>query len=290
MIDLEQVRTFVAIVDAGSFLAAAGRLGIAQPTVSQHVRKLEQTMGHRLLERGRSQAMTTSEGARLLPFARALLRLAARAEAAMAGEDFTIGASSNIGIYLLQPIVRAFRERQPQSGSIDIRIGSNPETVRWLEDAEIDIALTEWWDDRPGFDAQIWREEPLVVIAPPDHPWARRRWIDKVMLTEELLIGGEPGTGTARLLQERLGLDAGALKAGLQLGSTEAVKQAVRAGLGVSVALGSAVRDEVAAGTLAAVRLRGANLAKRLYSVVSREARTGCPARHFAGFLLAGAA
>ena len=102
---------------------------------------------------------------------------------------------------------------------------------------------------------------------------------------EEPLIGGEPGTGTARLLQERLGIAAGKLKAGPQLGSTEAVKQAVRAGLGVSVALASAVHDELAAGRLVAPRLRGGRLAKRLYSVVPDHAPARGPARRFAAFL-----
>ncbi len=285
MIDLEQVRTFVAIIEAGSFQAAAARLGIAQPTVSQHIKKLEETLGHRLIERARAQAATTADGARFLPFARTLLRVAGRAEASLSGAGLAIGASSNIGIYLLQPLVSAFRASVPDLGPLDIRIGTNPETAKRLEEAEIDIALMEWWDDRRGFEATVWRDEPIVVIAAPGHRWARRKWIDKAMLMEEPLIGGEPGTGTARLLQERLGIDAAQLKAGLQLGSTEAVKQAVRAGLGVSVALASAVRDEIAAGVLVAPRLREGRLSKRLYSIVPDHASPGSPARKFDMFL-----
>ena len=75
MIDLEQVRTYVAIVEAGSFQSAAARLGIAQPTASQHMRKLEETLGHRLIERTRAQAVPTAEGARFLPFAREQIRI-----------------------------------------------------------------------------------------------------------------------------------------------------------------------------------------------------------------------
>jgi len=285
MIDLEQVRTYVAIVEAGSFQCAAARLGIAQPTASQHMRKLEETLGHRLIERTRAQAVPTAEGARFLPFARTLLRVADRAQASLTDGGLAIGASSNIGVYLLQPLVGAFRSGARGLGPIDIRIGSNLETVRRLEEAEIDIALMEWWDDRPGFDAAVWRDEPLVVIVPPGHRWAGRKWIDKAALLEEPLIGGEPGTGTARLLQERLGIDPGRLKAGLQLGSTEAVKQAVRAGLGVSVTLMSAVREEIAAGHLVAPRLRNGRLSKPLYSIVPDHAPHRGPARTFDAFL-----
>jgi DNA-binding transcriptional LysR family regulator len=285
MIDLEQVRTYVAIVEAGSFQSAATRLGIAQPTASQHMRKLEETLGHRLIERTRAQAVPTAEGARFLPFARTLLRVADRAQASLTEGGLAIGASSNIGVYLLQPLVSAFRSDARGLGPIDIRIGSNLETIRRLEEAEIDIALMEWWDGRPGFDAAVWRDEPLVVIVPRGHRWADRKWIDKTTLLEEPLIGGESGTGTARLLQERLGIDPARLKAGLQLGSTEAVKQAVRAGLGVSVTLMSAVREEIAAGHLVAPRLRNGRLSKQLFSIVPDHAPPQGPARTFDAFL-----
>ncbi|MBN9488034.1 MAG: LysR family transcriptional regulator [Alphaproteobacteria bacterium] len=285
MIDLEQVRTYVAIVEAGSFQGAATRLGIAQPTASQHMRKLEETLGHRLIERTRAQAVPTAEGARFLPFARTLLRVADRAQASLTDGGLAIGAASNIGVYLLQPLVSAFRSGARGLGPIDIRIGSNLETVRRLEEAEIDIALMEWWDARPGFDAAVWRDEPLVVIVPRGHRWADRKWIDKTTLLEEPLIGGEPGTGTARLLQDRLGIDPARLKAGLQLGSTEAVKQAVRAGLGVSVTLMSAVREEIAAGHLVAPRLRNGRLSKQLFSIVPDHAPPQGPARTFDAFL-----
>jgi DNA-binding transcriptional LysR family regulator len=284
MIDLDQVRSFVAVIEAGSFRDAAQRLDIAQPTVSQHVQKLEATLGHPLVERNRARATTTPAGLRFLPFAKALLRLSERAQAALGRGNLAIGASSNIGVYLLQPLVRAFTVAQP-SIPVDIRIGTNPETARRLEDAEVDIALMEWWDDRPGFEGAIWRREKLVVIVPPDHPWARRKSVQRAMLLRESMIGGEPGTGTARLLQQAFGVDASLLKIGLELGSTEAVKQAVRAGLGISITLESAVQDEIRAGTLRALRVEETPLAKPLFSVFPAGISTTSPAAQFHAFL-----
>jgi len=285
VIDLDQVRSFVAVIEAGSFRDAAQRLGLAQPTVSQHVQKLEATLGHLLIERNRARATTTTAGLRFLPFAKALLRLSERAHEALDRGSLAIGASSNIGVYLLQPLVQAFTSAKPSVGPIDIRIGTNPETARRLEDAEVDIALMEWWDDRPGFEAAVWRREKLVVIVPPEHPWATRKSVDKALLLREPMIGGEPGTGTARLLQKTFGIDAGVLKIGLQLGSTEAVKQAVRAGLGISVTLESAVRDEVRAGKLQALRVKETPLAKPLFSIFPAELSTASPAAQFHAFV-----
>jgi len=281
MIDLDQVRTFVAVIDTGSFRDAAQRLGIAQPTTSQHIKKLEAALGHALIERTRAQAETTPWGDRFLPFARTLLRVAERARAAMDHGGLVVGASSNIGVYLLQPLVRAFQSAEPALGPLDIRIGTNLDTARRLQDAEVDIGLMEWWDDQPGFDAAVWHREELVVIVAPDHPWAQRKSIDKAALLEEAMIGGEPGTGTARLLQRAFGVDARALKVGLQLGSTEAVKRAVRAGLGVSITLRSAVRDEVAAGLLHALRVRSTSLAKPLFAVLPDSLPADSAARRF---------
>jgi DNA-binding transcriptional LysR family regulator len=105
------------------------------------------------------------------------------------------------------------------------------------------------------------------------------------MLLREPMIGGEPGTGTARLLQQTFGVDASSLKIGLELGSTEAVKQAVRAGLGISITLESAVRDEVRAGTLRAVRVENTPLAKPLFSIFPAGLSITSPAAQFHAFL-----
>jgi len=285
MIDLDQVRSFVTVIESGSFRDAAQRLGLAQPTVSQHVQKLETSLNHLLIERNRARATTTVAGLRFLPFARALLRLAERAHTALDRGSLAIGASSNIGVYLLQPLVRAFSSTQPSLGHVDIRIGTNPETAKRLEDAEVDIALMEWWDDRPGFEATVWRREKLVVIVSPQHPWATRKSVDKTMLLREPMIGGEPGTGTARILQRTFGVEASLLRIGLQLGSTEAVKQAVRAGLGISITIESAVRDEVSVGTLRALHIAKTPLAKSLFSIFPAGLSTSSPAAQFNAFL-----
>lgn len=285
MLNLMHVRTFVTVVEQGGFHEAARHLGVSQPTVTQHIKKLETDLARPLIVRAHGHARTTIHGAQFLPFARTLLRVAARARTALDAGGFVIGASSNIGVYLLQPLVKAFAAAHPAIGPIDIRIGSNPDTAKRLEDSEIDVGLMEWWDDRAGFEARIWRNEPVVVIVPPDHPWARRKSVEKATLLQEPLIGGEPGTGTARLLQQEFGIEPQSLKVGLQLGSTEAVKQAVRAGLGISLTLESAVRDEVSAGALHALRIRDAPLSKPLYAILADSLPPASLARDFEAFL-----
>ena len=286
MLDLRHVRSLVAVIECGSFHEASRRLRCSQPTVSQHVRKIEEELQTRLVIRDRQHCRPTPEGAVFLPYARSLLTLAGRARAAVEDRTLTIGASSNIGIYLLPPHVKAFQGNGGAGTRVDLWIGANPDVAEKLEGHEIDVAVMEWWDGRPGFTTTLWRREPLVVIVPPDHAWASLRAVPQDLLLETPLIGGERGTGTGRALREVFGEQADALRVGLQLGSTEAVKHAVEAGLGVSVVLESAIVDEVRAGSLHAVPLADAALGKDLLVIQRDDQLATAPAAHFAAHLL----
>lgn len=281
MLNLEHVHTFITVIEGNGFHEAARRLGVSQPTVTQHIKKLEKDLGRPLIVRAHGNIDTTTHGARFLPFARTLLRVAQRSRETLVGERLVIGACSNIGVYLLQPLVKTFTATHPTIGPIEIRLGTNPETADRLVNSEIDIGLMEWWDNRPGFQASVWRNEPVVVIVPPGHEWAPLQEIDRAALLSQPLIGGEAGTGTARLLQEKLGLAPDSLPVGLQLGSTEAVKQAVRAGLGISLTIKSAVNDEVQAGVLCALNVRDATLTKPLHAILPADLPPTSPARDF---------
>lgn len=286
MLNLAWVRTFLALERSQSFHAAAAELGIAQPTVSQQLQKLESCLGACLLHRRRRGCEPTAAGLAFLPYARSLLRVIERARADLAGGGLRIGASSNIGIYLLQPRLRSFlRGRDPDS--VDVVIDRNPAIEGMLLNGEIDVAVMEWWQPRAGFAAARWRSEPLVVITPPGHPLAERANLSREELAGHAFLGGEPGTGTGRLLANYFA-DIGFPRPTRQLGSTEAVKQAVKAGLGISIVFASAVVDELSKGSLRAVHLADGPLAKDLF-VAWPERRDRCEsfARHLLGEALA---
>jgi LysR family transcriptional regulator, low CO2-responsive transcriptional regulator len=285
MLNLWHVQTFLAVIDEGGFQGAAQALGLAQPTVSQQLRKLEEALGAQLVVRTRNGSQPTRDGAAFLPFARGLTRTAARAVSAVGDRPLAIGASSNIGTYLLPAALHRFAA---ESGAdFDLVLGTNPETAGRLDGAEVDVAVMEWWDGRPGFAATPWRREPMVVIVSPKHPWANRRTVSRALLLDQPLIGGEPGTGTGQLLQKAFGRNAGRLRIAMQLGSTAAVKEAVKAGLGISLVLAGAVADEVRAGTLVALRLADADLTKNLVVVLPDDTPATSPAARFAAALTA---
>ena len=285
MLNLSQVQAFLAVIDEGDFQGAAQALGLAQPTVSQQLRKLEETLGVQLVIRTRGGSQPTSDGLAFLPYARGLIRTAERAVEAVASRPLSIGASSNIGTYLLPK--RLHRFATETDTGFDLVLGTNPETAERLDGGEVDIALMEWWDGRPGFSATAWRREPMVVITSPLHPWRRRRSVGKALLFDQPMIGGETGTGTGHLLQKVFGRNAGRLRVAMQLGSTAAVKEAVKAGLGISMVMAGAVEEEVEVGTLHALRLADGDLAKDLFVVLPDGTPETSAAARFAASLSA---
>jgi DNA-binding transcriptional LysR family regulator len=190
-----------------------------------------------------------------------MLRLEQRVVEDVKARTLCLGACSNVGIYVLPGLLRTFQERGGRAPQI--MIGSNPEMVGRLQTHEADAALLEWWDERPGFTWRAWRTEALVVIVGPGHPLSRAASISRAELACLPLIGGEPGTGTGRLLRDYFG-GTRVPDVTMQLASTEAVKRAVEAGLGASLVLACAVEQEVREGRLHALALRDQPLEKSL--------------------------
>jgi DNA-binding transcriptional LysR family regulator len=266
MLNLAWAKTFLTLVETKSFQAAADQLQLAQPTVSQQIRKLEEELGVLLVHRSRSGCEPTEAAFAFMPYAQSLVRISEHAVKAVRTGRVRVGASSNIGIYLLPPYIRKFMRKHDPS-LFDLVIDCNPVIAQKLYDSELDVAVMEWWDERPGFIWKRWRSEPIVLIVPPDSPLAECRQISKARLAELELLGGERGTGTGRLLESYFAENGRLPRVSLQLGSTEAVKQAVKAGLGVSLVLQSTVTEEVRNGSLRAVALQRPKPEKDLFVI-----------------------
>ena len=174
-----------------------------------------------------------------------------------------VASSSNVGTYLLQSMLASFQARD--SCSVDLWIGPNPDVAERLTNGTADVALMEWWSERPGFCGYTWRKEPVVVIVGSRSPMGqaahdrgKRTWQVKPFWE------AKPGTGTNTLLKKTLGTLAEGLTAIGGFGNTEAVKRAVRAGRGVSLVIAAAVADEVEAGQLVALRINGNRTRERI--------------------------
>lgn len=284
MLNLSHVRSYLAVIDGRGFRAAARGLKLSPSTIVDHVKQLEGDFTAPLVVRKRGGTVPTPQGEAFLPLARALLATAERAREVVAGFPLRIAAASNVGTYLLHSTLASFRDTS--SYPTELWIGGNPVVSERLDTRRADVGLMEWWDDRPGFRAHVWRREPLVVIVGPQHPWANRSQVDAHDLIGVRMLGGEQGTGTGTLLRQALGAVADCIETVDGFGSTEAVKRAVRTGLGISLVLAAAVADEVAAGALVALPFAGTDLVKDIQLIVPDPLPTGSAAALFAAHAL----
>ncbi len=284
--NLTFVKSFVTLAETGSFQKAAKRLNLAQPTLSQHISKLEESLGVQLIERRRVGSRATPEGESALAIARTLLTTAEHMRHAVRRDFVRIGASSNIAEYYVAPALSQLSIAKEQRLHWQIEQADNPSLIARLRDGLVDLAITEWKPEEQGFDSRFWRSDEMVVVLPPDHPHASQSEISLTELSDIPMIGGGRGTGTGSLLREVLGAKADQLKTAVSMGSTQAVKSAVAAGIGCSILLRGCVETDLKAKALTALTLRGYELRKSFYISYSNERNNDPAIQEFMNGLL----
>lgn len=264
MMDERRWRIFKTVADERSFSRAARLMHMSQPAISLQVQAIEDHFGARLFDRDTKAVRLTAAGEALLPIAQRVLELYDQAQRAVSDQvgvvagQLSIASSLTVGEYVLPAVIGAFRRFYPR---VDIRLHiDNTEHVqRMTLEHGVDLGLAEAAVDHRDLHVEPFLSDELVLIVPPDHPWARRAAIAPSELQQAPLIMREAGSGTRRVAEEHLrqaGIDLARLQLVAALGSTEAVKGAVEVGLGVAIMSRWAIRKELRLGTLAAVRLR----------------------------------
>jgi DNA-binding transcriptional LysR family regulator len=275
---LRQFEVFLAVARAKSFRRAADGLHLSQPSLSQHVAELERELGVKMFDRLRRTVELTEAGRVLEDH---LQRLFATLDSARKAIDdlsglqrgsLVVGASTTPGIYVVPGMLAGFRARYPGI-QLSLQIANSAVIEQRVRTNEVDLGVVGGHALRQG-EACVAAGllDELVLILPPAHRWARRRevWPDPPVL-ERLLIR-EEGSAT-RALTERTLQQAGVrFTVAMELSHTEAIKEAVAAGLGVAFVSVYAVRHEIKAKQLAAVRLKGIGL-HRHFHVIHNESR-----------------
>lgn len=286
---LHRLELFLAVLDAGGIARAARARHISQPAVSEHLKGLEVHFGLRLFERVGRGVRPTAAARYLEPFARQasqVLRGAERAAHELSGlgaGSLTIGASSTPGTYLLPPLLGQFRLRYPRV-ALTLEIENSREIERRVAAAEVDLGVIGEAPLLKGLTAAPLVRDRLMVIVARHHRLARRRVIRPQALAGEPLITREEGSSTRGMAERYLAELGIVLTPAMALGSTEAVREAVAAGLGVAIV--SALAVPRADRRIVAVRLAGAAWERDLL-VIERIGGTLSPAAgKFREFLL----
>lgn len=269
--NLYHLRAFFHVAATGSFSRAAERLGVSQPNISMQVRKLEGAVGLALVESAGRELQLTPAGELLYDYARRIFHLVEQAAGALGDLQalrrghLVVGASTIPGAYLLPAAIADLRSRYP-GVTVQLEIANTRRTEERLAKGEVDLAvLGESALDVPDLIREPLVQDTLVLVAPPGHPLAGGQPLPATQLPAVPLILREPGSSTREVLEQRLAALGLRVAPALELGSNEAVKQAVAAGLGLGVLSRFTVAWELAAGRLAEVPLTGVTLDRFLY-------------------------
>jgi DNA-binding transcriptional LysR family regulator len=291
--DLWHLKVFCRVVELQSFSKAGEAVRLSQPTVSSHIKELENYFGVQLVDRLARQAVPTKAGELLYRYAHRLTALRDEAEAAMAeflGQikgRLTIGGSTIPGGYILPRWIGLFARDFPQV-QLALIVADTAEILSRIAEGALEIGLVGALSDDRRLRQVPLVQDRLCLAVPPGHPWARKRSIGVSALAGEPFIVREQGSGTQRAIEEHLaaaGIQMGALRIVAELGSTQAVLQGVKNGVGLAIVSTLAVADDLKAGTLKRIAIEGLDLKRQFYLTRHRQRTLSPVCKAFVDFL-----
>jgi DNA-binding transcriptional LysR family regulator len=289
-INLHHLRLFAAVVQHGGFTKAAATLNLSQPAISKSLNELERQLQVTLLDRTGRSIRLTDAGRTLYARARELFGVESAAEQelrelrGLKRGKLRIAASTTIATYLLPPYLGRFQLRHP-----GVRIqttSANTRTVlRMLLEFRVDVALVEGPVSNPGVVVQPWRDDELIVIAPPDHRLRKAGTVDVQMLAKEIFLVREPGSGTRVVTEQALARLGVRLSNTMRVGGTEAIKQGVAAGLGLAIVSRAAAADQLQLGRVATLTVEGLAIHRTLAQIKLQRRPSTASARELEALL-----
>jgi DNA-binding transcriptional LysR family regulator len=283
-IDLRQVEIFYHVAKFRSFSKAADALRLTQPTISAHIKSLEEGLAMTLFDRLGREIRLTRAGEVLYGYAKRLLTTKASAlqalqelQGGLYGE-LLIGGSSIPGQYILPKLLGQFQPRYPGI-TIVLSITDTMDTLDRVVRSEVELGVVGATVPHPQVVYHPFVEDELVLAVSHEHPWATRCTVPLAALLEQPFIQRERGSGSRLVVEQTLkahGLDPTKLRVIAEMDTTEAIKQGIKAGVGLSIISRFALDDEVCAGTIRIVALRDVAI-RRHFSLVRHKSRTLSP-------------
>ena len=278
--EIRKLEAFCKVVELKSFTLAAREMLLSQPTISEHIRYLEEELGQQLLERTQKEITPTEAGQTLYKYARKILRTKDEAVLAVSehGKRLTgnvvIGCSTIPGTYLLPPLLGQFHE-QYDAVKTTLRINSSRIIADQVLGGQLEFGLVGAKWNEAGLKWTPFVYDELVVVIPYRHSWAGREEVALTELFQEPFVQRERESGTRKVVAQLLAENnfrEENLQSVSEIGSTAAVKEVVKSGAGIGILSRQAVVDEVRCGTLATVSIQDHQIVRPFY-IVQRKSR-----------------
>ena len=290
---LPHLTTFSKAAELSSFTGAAKALGLTQAAVSQRIQALESTLGRPLFQRRGGRVLLNEAGKTLYHYAQKILDLHRQARREATGHqpevvgELLLAASTIPGEHLLPPLLSVFRQRYPDI-TIKAVVADSRSVMAQVERGEASLGLVGRKPEGPNLESRFLASDRMVLVVPPGHAWGGRRRVSVKQLCGHPLILREVGSGLRHCFERslgRAGRSPSDLRLALELGSNEAIKEAVLRGMGVAVLSAYAVHKEIVSGRLLAVEVTGLRCDRDMYVVRDGRRVLPAPARLFLNFL-----
>ncbi|WP_133372150.1 selenium metabolism-associated LysR family transcriptional regulator, partial [Sulfurirhabdus autotrophica] len=258
-----RIQVFHTVAKQLSFTKAAELLFMTQPAVTFQVKQLEEHFNTRLFERTHGKITLTHAGEVALEYAEKILELSSEMETRLGeltGEisgKLMIGASTTIAEYLLPRILGEFKEKYPQVKA-HLTVANSETIENKVADHTLDLGLIEAQSHHPILNTDLCCNDELVVICSPNHEYAKFTSLTALQLAEQPYVSRELGSGTREVIDDyfrNAGVNPDDLNIAMEMGSREAIKGAVEAGLGIAIVSISTVVKELKLGDLVAIPL-----------------------------------
>lgn len=278
-ITFQQMEALVHLVEERSFSRAAKKMLLTQPALTKHIKNIEEVLGAKVVNRGGAGLSLTPEGNILHDYAGRILRLRDEVKEKIenargnAGGVVTVAASTIPATYILPRILKGFQEVCP---GIQVRIESmdSEKALDSILNGEADIGFVGKSPPGRRIYAEAFWPDRLILVVPAGHPWAKRKSVSAKELVKEPFVTRERGSATREVVESCLkqngGLNPADLNVAAELGSSEAVKEAVVAGVGSSVISIHAVAREIRQGLLSGLTVKGCPFARSFYLIYRR--------------------
>ena len=281
--NVAQLRTFVAVVERGSFSEAARELEVSQPAVTMQVQALEAALGTTLLDRRYRRVDLTEAGRTLLPHAKRILEQLDEAREEISSLSgtvsgrLTISASTTPGDYVVPRLLGSFIAAYPEV-SVTIDVHDTSEVVDAIEAGRAQLGITGAVVKGARVKSEQFGTDDLVLICPPASPLASRSAVSLADLADESWVQREQGSGTRQVAEALLadnGIDPQELRVVVELGTGEAIVSAVEGGLGIAIVSRHVAEKAIALGSVAQVDAVGLPVSRPLFVVLPK----GTPTR-----------
>jgi len=290
---LPNLDTFSKAAELSSFSAAARALGLSQAAVSQRVQALEKALGTPVFKRQGGRVLLTEAGQKLYEYAQRILALHREARGTITGHaspaagELLLAASSIPGEHLLPALLSIFTRRHPHL-QVRASVSDSMGVMAQVERGEVSLGLVGRKADNPHLDFRYLASDRMALVVPAGHPLSKRKRVSVKQLASYPLVLREVGSGLRHCFEkslEKAGLSLADLRIALELGSNEAIKEAILKGVGAAVLSTYAVQKELKSGQLHALRVSDLHCDRDMFVVQDRRRVLPLPARLFLMFL-----